>query len=344
LNKHKILLTTFSGWPGACTAFRHIAKLTGFSFSFLDEMLCGTKYSDLKGHFTKVSTTLKAAIQFYTLKNFLNYDYIVIGGYTKEIELLIKRLKNKGKKVYIHWFSTPGQSEMSKGELYSMHRILELLNNYTIDALFVNRRAYKALEPIPRMILLPHPICTELITTNRKVTKLPGYNIDLFLPFRPGKNILTQVLAVRKVDKNVSIHSNVDNQIILALIKYLDVKFTKYYWLKSNEYYNLISRMTLSLQVTHTESFNYAVAERMCLGIPPLATFNIYFLSKDKFLQKHLCVDAPDSVDSIAKKLKTILYEPTLREELSSACIERIMSVAGENNQEMLQIVAELFK
>ncbi|MEO0142035.1 MAG: hypothetical protein ABIL15_01605, partial [candidate division WOR-3 bacterium] len=94
-----------------------------------------------------------------------------------------------------------------------------------------------------------------------------------------------------------------------------------------------------SLQVTFTESFSYAVCERMCLSVPTITSYDIDLISEDRFLSKYLCVEGLDTPTQIAERLKKIVGDDKLREELSIRCRERINKIAQENNR----IVKEYF-
>ncbi len=166
------------------------------------------------------------------------------------------------------------------------------------------------------------------------------FNILLFSPTHPRKNLLNQQLGVelahRELPEN-KLHTN-------SQIKIAPNCTTYYNWLEQEEYNKLLSIMNLSLQIGHTESFCYAFAETMLLGIPTLCSPCV----ADNFnlplnLRKELEVRNPDSVLEIKNKIIDIynLSEKETR-ELSLCSKEYVKLFAQQNNQKLKEMLSTI--
>jgi glycosyltransferase involved in cell wall biosynthesis len=241
---------------------------------------------------------------------------IVLGGWQSFYPVLIRRLRKNGNPVSILWCSTIGQTEMAwKIELSPFNMILELLQQRKIKYLLVPEKTFESLSTIKNVVYLPHPI-NPLKINNIPECELEGINVDLFVKARPGKNVLQQMLASKWARSKYTLHTNTTDDVILDIARHLGVCFKHHDWLKENEYYGLIRNMNASLQVTWTESFNYAVAERIMMGVPTLVSSEIFWIHGNEFLRKYIVVEKPDSCKLIAKKLDYLLENDSLATEI----------------------------
>ena len=275
---------------------------------------------------------------------------IILGGWSSIHDKITSLLNTYGTMPSVMWCSTLGQMEMTckMGDYKALLSLLSLNKEKKIRYILLNERLYEEMGFIENSIYFPHTL--NLKKFNAYFKPKPDYshdvfNIDLFVALRSGKNILAQISAVKlsTYSDKIKLHINFKHPYINRIIDYWSVETVRHGWLKWEEYLNLISNMHLSLQVTHTESFNYAVAERMAMGVPPLVSYNIYNVCKDDFLKKYLCVEAVDSPSVIKSKLDYLLMDPALLIELRQRVHERINTLMKEKNSEAESLLEQLF-
>ena len=276
-------------------------------------------------------------------------DRIILGGWTPIYPKLVKFLNNRGIKPSVMWCSTLGQMEMTCNmvDYRSFLELVTLNNKGAIRYILLNERLFEEMRFLKNTIYFPHTLHLETFTRffRDNVEISDSFKVDLFVPVRSGKNILTQLsaIAASRFRHKIELHINFNHSYITPIIKELPLKIKQHEWLPWDDYLNLLSKMHLSMQVTHTESFNYAVAERMAIGTPPLVSLNIYNLSHDKYLAKYLCVDAVDSVNSIKDRIDTLFANPELLIELRSRVKARIEKVMKEKNEIAISLLKKLF-
>ncbi len=274
---------------------------------------------------------------------------IIFGGWIPIYTKLIELLKKKGIKPSVMWCSTLGQMEMTC-KMVDYRSLLELLmlnDKGYIRYILLNERLYDEMNFIKNSVYFPHTLALDRFTPyyKNKTEPCDRFKIDLFVPVREGKNILTQISAVKQSRhfQNIELHINFSHPYISPILQKWNLKVIEHGWLPWDEYLKLLSGMHLSLQVTHTESFNYAVAERMAMGVPALVSFNIYNVCKDSKLSSYLCVDAVDSVSHIREKVDYLLSNPELLEELRQKVRERIECVMKDKNALASSLLDKLF-
>ena len=309
---------------------------------FPDYQRIGKKVRGMRG-------LLKRIASLTISKSLFNYDNIVIGSWKPYYLTIIGKLNKKGISPSILWCSTLGQTEMTwMIELSALNTILKLLAEGKIRHLFVPEKPFESLSHIPHVKYLPHPIRLRSLEEHRTANtsglkRLAGNNCDLFMKARPGKNVLQQMLAQRFAKTEYTLHTNIRNKEILGIAEKLRLSFTHHSWLPDNHYYDLISQMDLSLQVTWTESFNYAVCERFLLGVPVLVSRELFWVSRDQFLRKYLVVENCDSPKEIAKKIDFLLENRNLRSEIISCGRDVVKQTAKKYNEEILQQLEDCF-
>jgi hypothetical protein len=342
----KILLSAERGCPGALAALRNhqgiLAPVVECDFIPLDQLVLpyGARLKSERNLCWRAARRSKIV----SIKKIIPYgENIIFGSFAPIYETIIERLNKKGIRPSFMWCSTLGQLELTPGEQRTFMRIIELLRGGKIKYLLLHRRLYNSLGYfIKETTFLPHSI--DLTPYQNVVKKdLPDTNIDLFCRVRHGKNILNQVLAFTMTEVRGHLHVNFDVNQFSGIIETMTSKIVKHPWLTLEDYYQLIAAMDLSLQVTIGESFNYAVCERMALMVPVLTTPDIYLISEDTFLAKHLCISAPDTPIEIAKGIKKIVNDTRLKREVAERCRERIEQVARDNNKIVVDQITRLF-
>jgi glycosyltransferase involved in cell wall biosynthesis len=344
-----LLLISPRSFPGVAAALRNLSAVVGTAdFMYLEDIIYrGPRFGSdvIQRGYRKMQRNLR----LLDLRAFSEYgDNVVLGGWLGLYESLIRDLNRLGVRPSLMWCSTLGQSEMTRTEVYSLLKVLRYVKERKIRYLLLHKRLEVFKELFGHIgdmgcaVCLPHTIDLERVAHSER-SELIGRNADLFVPLRFGKNVLTQMAAAKLSKHEFTLHSNVDVDWLREISCEMGLKTVFHPWLEEKEYWRLLSGMDISLQVTHTESFNYAVCERMCLGLPVLATYNIWLLSGDDLLRKYLCVEAPDTPRAIAEKIDGILGDEPLRTELGARCRERIEAVAAESNQIAREKVREIF-
>jgi len=271
-------------------------------------------------------------------------DNILFAAWSPFYDLVLNKLNRKGITPSLIVCSTLGQSELSRHELKDYHHILKYLKEGKLKYWLLNRRLYGSLHKITdKSIYFPYPLDLSRFR-NIVPEKIDGKNIDLFCLPRLGKNILNQILAFEISNVSASLHINFQDRFINHIIKDINAKVVYHGWMSDVDYYRFIAGMDLSLQSTFTESFSYAVAERMCLGVPPITSYDVYFTAEDKFLSRYLCVKALDTPSEIAKLIKKNMEDDNLRRNLSEKCRVVIEKIANKNNKETQDLIVDLIE
>lgn len=277
---------------------------------------------------------LQERLRFMNIKPLLKYnDRLFFVGWGAACEVLLKKLNRKGIKPSLIMCSTIGQSDFTASGRHALLSVIKNVKNGNLKLFLLNRRLYNSFGAVlPNSIYFPHTINLKQFE-NIKPQELSGTNIDIFCSIRPGKNIMNQIFAVKLAQIHTNLHINFNDPELIHFINETGIKPVIHTWLDEVAYYRLIAGMTLSLQVTFTESFSYAVCERMCLSIPTLTSYDIYLVAEDQFLSKYLCINKLDTPSEITKGIKNIVKNKTLRNEIAARCRERIRKIADENNK-----------
>ncbi len=343
----KILLSCSNDHPGVKTHLLQLKNVTlpRTVFYPIEELISiypdykrvRSKIPGVKGVLKRLSI-LKLSTK---LKSF--GDNVILGSWKPYYSKIIEALNKLHIKPSILWTSTLGQSEMTwMIELEPLNEILELLKKGAIRYLFVPEKTYQSLSHIDNVKYFPHPVYL-LAPLDYEEEELEDNNIDLFIKVRPGKNALQQMIAQRFAKTKFHLHTNIQEKIILDIAKKLNLSFIHHSWLPKKKYFGLIKNMDLSLQVTWTESFNYAVCERLLLAVPTLVSSEIFLINNDEFLKKYLVVETPDSPLAIAEKIDFLFSNKNLKNEIAERGKEQVEKIAQRYNKEIKDQLEKLF-
>lgn len=313
--------------PGVRTHFYYLSKEINFPLLILEEI-----YQE-----PVIKFLSKFPYFSYLPDKISNYYVYILGGWRSFYYALIRKLKIKKKKVGVYWTSTIGQSEMTCKfiEIKYLNFLLKLINEKKIDFLLVPLRTYESLKGVKSVFLLPHTLDLNEIEYNEK--EILVKKADIFLPERMGKNILTQFIGLYLADQEIEIYTNLKNKELLNFLSYLKIPFKKIGWISSyKDYLSFIKDMGFSLQITYTESFNYAVAERMAMGIPVFVSPNIFLIYQKEYLRKYLCIESCDSPYEISKKIKKFLEAKGIYKEIS-VLSRKVLEEYLKNTKEIFQ-------
>ena len=345
--KSRLLLSAPLGAPGPMTALKNHAAILGVRYDVdlipLEHLISPSILRSDK-HRNALYRMCKKFRNVLSVDKIRPYgDNVIFGTFHPVHEGIIRKLNKLNIRPSFMWCSTLGQMELTPHEMGLFTRLVDLLKRGNIRHILLHRRLFASMHHfVENAKLLPHSID---MTPYRRVQKsnMRGFHVDLFCRVRPGKNILNQIAAFKLTGIEGTLHTNFDARRFSGIVEKIGANIMRHGWIPAHEYLSLVASMGMSLQVTIGESFNYAVCERMCLGVPVLATKDIYLLSEDRFLAKHLCVDAPDTPSAIARAIGCLAREHDLRSELAEASRLRIAEVARKNNQAVLEQIQNCF-
>jgi glycosyltransferase involved in cell wall biosynthesis len=341
----KILLSASSGSPGPLTSFRNHQAILKPSVQCdivpLAELTVPINLIKCKKFCYRICRKLKIV----SVEKIIPYgENVIFGNFGPTSEVIINKLNRAGIRPSFMWCSTLGQIELTPCERKPFMLLIKLLRQGRIKHLFLSRRLYDSIGYfINGAKFLPYSIDLTPYE-NIKKRDMIGVNIDLFCRPRFGKNIVNQIAAFEMAETSGVLHINFGTKQLQGLVKMISSNIVQHAWLPINDYFSLIAGMNLSLQVTIGESFNYAVCERMCLGVPVLTTKDIYLVAGDHLLEKYLCAEASDTPQVIAKLITNIIAEKNLRKEIAERCKLRIAEVAKENNKIVVEQILEIFR
>ncbi|OGU55586.1 MAG: hypothetical protein A2V66_15640 [Ignavibacteria bacterium RBG_13_36_8] len=344
----KLLFVCSKKFPGSIKVLENlIGVLSGMmeiGFVFIEDGIAKPLFKSILPGYHRIEKKLNKRLYSINIDKLLEYENnLIFAGWGSEYGYVLEKLNKHGLQPSLIMCSTIGQAELTKRELFSYRQILSNLRQGNIKYWLLNKRLFDTFGSfIERSIYFPHVVdlkSFDQITT----TQMEGNNLDLFCAIRNGKNILNQVLAYKLSNIPGSLHINFEDPDINALIDLFDIKVVRHKWIPGADYYRLVSGMALSLQVTFTESFSYAVCERMCLSIPVITSYDVDLISGDEFLAEHLCVSSLDTPSAIARKIRRVLMDAKLRKDLALHSKKRIENIARVDNQLVCDTIKRLF-
>lgn len=266
-------------------------------------------------------------------------DPIILGGWSKTYQHIVQQHKAP---VAVYWCSTIGQTELSQVEVPMLS---DVLDHPKISRLFMSHWAgaqwakRSGVKKFSKVRWLPCTVSKDLFLNPETFSYVGGeFRVDLSVPVHPRKNILNQVLACQGIG--------------IPYVHELPHEYSgfKQYvkerpWEDRQKYRQHITSCHAGLQVSWTESFNYAFAERLLIGLPTVTdmqTLSNHMPGRSKDAverdakrgewMRWFNVRNPDNVGEIAEKLSYIKndYPEALRQwaSLRDAAIERYVQNA----------------
>ena len=249
---------------------------------------------------------------------------------------------NKKRIAQAIWFaSSSAQVEFSQIEYKYFKHILKLLRDKYVQYLFFcGGKTFEGLKDLHKNIVYFPPTLRE-ITAEKK--NLEGKNIDLFIPSHYRKNIFNQLLAVKNATERFDLHTNLGGE-YQDFVRLLRIFAKNYPWQSDEEYYSMIASMSLGLQVTFCESFNYCVAEHFALGIPCMTASNIPFVTRNEKLKHYLVVKNIEDILELSGKIDFLLKEDKLRKEIGEECKKEIIRLSNENKTIVMNTLEKIIE
>jgi hypothetical protein len=204
----------------------------------------------------------------------LEADVLVLSSWCRRYEPLLGECRGA---IVPRWHSPILQTELC-GEGQPLARIVGLLDEGRVPALAAVDAAMAAVLDRPAVVHLPD--LPPRLTTIVQPAQLQGVNISLFGAAHARKNLLTQSAAFALVGRRSAfagwtLHLNGQTTrdasyaewLALARIPYVD-----HGWLDRTAYLSLVAAMDVGLCATLSESYGYAAADHVELGVPVVAS------------------------------------------------------------------------
>ena len=282
---------------------------------------------------------LEAVVPFVKLERFDRKippppGLCILGAWRRDYPAYIRKHRRPDVTFALSWHSSWNQVEQGREWPY-LAKTLDLLRAGHIARLFVSCKETAAVvgKMVAGVEWLPDTLDTALAERIVPVRR-PGRHVDLFCSGTPRKNLFAQVAAL--ADADAILHVNAMNEKAVAPVaKALGVKTAKHSLPRPADYLQAIAGMTVGLQVSLAESFNYVAAEHMLLGVPVLVSRHVPCRPADH----QLTVDDEHSPAAIRAKLLPVLDDPALRDDLGAACREHITALASEHNRVATEVL-----
>lgn len=246
------------------------------------------------------------------LLNELNFKQIVFNGFLPYFGKIIDRINIQTKiKVVYHGFL----SELSgnKKQIDAFNSMLTYVGKNRISAIGCVKKGL-ALS-ISKLYSVP---TFEIILPNRCIAESvrncdDNLNIGVLVNTSFRKNIHNQAVATIMKENSI-LHTFRTNE-----LSYLPQDRIKYYDLMSHdEFVDLLSKMTINLHITFSESWGQVCSESISQGVPCISAYTSSFFDYDEDLKRKLVVEGFDDSWHIYKKIEEVLKD---RESIGRECI-----------------------
>jgi hypothetical protein len=330
----------YPGWPGVSTILRNIRdELSLFDKNIQVETL------DYDGN-----------VNFNLLKKLKNDppDYFFVGGFDKNVKLLIQNVNRDKTRTILVWCSPLTQMELG-GEISRFMEVTECADNGLIDYLaLLIESDYAFLSKIKKyFIYLPAFLngkeLEESILKNKDFNK-GILDCDIYCAPCARKNIFIQLYALSLLKDKVKTHVNympgpASNQYINVLDKIIGQDYYRNdLWMQRGMYLRKIQQMDFCSQVTLSESFNYTAAEHMYYSVPVL--FSRCSPIAKEFGQdlKKLVIENYDDVGEIYSKMKELIKDNSFRIEMGRLSSEFINKFSSKNKDILMNNLNDIIR
>lgn len=246
------------------------------------------------------------------LLNELNFKQIVFNGFLPYFGKIIDRINIQTKiKVVYHGFL----SELSgnKKQIDAFNSMLTYVGKNRISAIGCVKKglalSLSKLYSVPTFeIILPNRCIAESVRNCDD-----NLNIGVLVNTSFRKNIHNQAVATIMKENSI-LHTFRANE-----LSYLPQDRIKYYDLMSHdEFVDLLSKMTINLHITFSESWGQVLSESISMGVPCISAYTSSFFDYDEDLKRKLVVEGFDDSWHIYKKIEEVLKD---RESIGRECI-----------------------
>lgn len=221
-------------------------------------------------------------------------DVYILGAYHPFYDQLLPHLDGK---IGVLWTSSAGEMQLEPVEQDYLHR---LLVDPRIDFIWFGDPGLAAVFK-DKGFYSPYPMSLDVQRPD-----VPKQDIvTLFCPTTAKKNILTQILAVALVQREVDVTLHVNFGIDPALKAATGLRVVEHGWLERGEYVRLLASSRANLAVSLAETFCYAAAESVLMGTPCVLSSAIPWAP----MGDTSTVDAPGSIEDIVSALRAVLTD-----------------------------------
>jgi glycosyltransferase involved in cell wall biosynthesis len=251
-------------------------------------------------------------------------DLLILSSWHESYEAL---LAGRRAPTVLRWHSTVLQTEQGQ-EAAKIARVVQLLDRGAIAALAVDDPEFELVLGRDAVVYLPDVLDAGEYAGAAPV-RLAGVNVSLFGADHWRKNLFVQSAAfnlarvreARGTPWTLHLAGQTDRDngyaewLQAARIPYVD-----HSWLNRREYLALAAAMDAGLCATLCESFGYAAADHVALGVPVVASPAIACLGDE------VARCRPDSVEAVAAALSSALADRSTvaaRQRQSLACRAR---------------------
>jgi len=160
---------------------------------------------------------------------------------------------------------------------------------------------------------------------------------------RGNKNYYNQSLAfaISKY-KDQELYTFGDKPELFKLSESLFKQNWKWFdWKPNEEYYNILRRMKLGLQVSLSESFCYFVLELSLLKIPSVVSKTVWWYAQDPLLRECI-VEDPDDPLEIKEKIEKVLDDDSFYRILCERSYNTAKEILENNLENVKKILGEI--
>jgi hypothetical protein len=250
---------------------------------------------------------------------------LVLSSWHERYEPILARRKDP---VVPRWHSTLVQSDLAE-EQAKIGRIIDLLNRRVVRVVAANDREFARALGRDDVVYLPD-VLAEVGYSGVMPAPLRGVHVSLFGSAEGRKNIMAQSAAFERArraagDPTWMLHLNGQSLADRGYDRWLEaarIPYVDHGWLDRPAYLSLVAAMNAGLCATLSESYCYAAADHVALGVPIVASPAIACLGDDSPRVR------PDRVDDIAAALAAALAG---RDELASRQHDSLVAQALTN-------------
>ena len=199
----------------------------------------------------------------------LGAPLLVLSSWSPRYEPLLDAAQGA---VIPRWHSPLLQTELSR-EGWKLARMVELLDAGRVPAVAVDDPGVAAALGRERVVVLPD-VLADAEYSGVAPRALEGINVSLFGEAHGRKNLLAQSAAVRLAagdGEPWTLHLAGQPARRPGYARWLDllgVRWVDHGWLPRGEYLALVAAMDAGLAASLSESYGYAVADHLMLGVP----------------------------------------------------------------------------
>jgi hypothetical protein len=240
----------------------------------------------------------------------LDADLLVLSSWDKSYEAILSAREGP---TVPRWHSSLLQTELA-AEGWKISRLAGLLDEGAVPALAVNDESFVDALGREAVVFFPDVLDFRDYEDVRSA-ELAGVNVSLFGAGHLRKNLFVQSAAFMLARANAggtdwTLHLNGQTAFDPTYGSWLEiigVPYVDHGWLQRGDYLALVASMDAGLQVSLSESYCYAAADHLALGVPVVTSPTIACADAGP-----LVVANPFDVEEVTDRLTQALARPEL--------------------------------